>query len=205
MAIVFVTGSSRFLLKTPLGFSGAEKGKFFSNKIQRRNLNMQIRNLLNSRSLTKDLVTQFYASQQNRDQDPSDLIYDQLKVHKKLGLSVPKEALVDHIFVRLEPQVYDYVEARNPTTTAQLLEAQKSFDAVKSAKTEAPVLKLSDFEKAFELFTDASTIGLGAVLNQEERSVIYVSRMLSSVERNYTVMERECLAVVWTLNKFKLY
>ncbi|GFX62652.1 hypothetical protein TNCV_4868121 [Trichonephila clavipes] len=47
-----VTGSSRFLLKTPLGFFGAEKGKFFPNQIQKRSVNMQNRNLLNSRSLT---------------------------------------------------------------------------------------------------------------------------------------------------------
>ncbi|GFV96267.1 uncharacterized protein TNCV_2812441 [Trichonephila clavipes] len=37
-------------------------------------------------------------------------------------LSMPEGALVDHIFVRLEPQVQDYVEAKNPKTTAQLLE-----------------------------------------------------------------------------------
>ncbi|GFT72059.1 uncharacterized protein TNCV_2715291 [Trichonephila clavipes] len=54
------------------------------------------------------LESQFYASRQNRDQDPTDFIYDQLKVHKKLGLSMPEEALVNHIFVRLEPQFQDY-------------------------------------------------------------------------------------------------
>ncbi|GFX74126.1 uncharacterized protein TNCV_490901 [Trichonephila clavipes] len=68
----------------------------------------------------KYLESQFYASQQNRDQDRTDFIYDQLKVHKRLELSMPEEALVDHIFVRLEPQVQDYVEGSNLTTTAQL-------------------------------------------------------------------------------------
>ncbi|GFY46063.1 uncharacterized protein TNIN_18101 [Trichonephila inaurata madagascariensis] len=82
----------------------------------------------------KDLESQFYASQQNRDQDPTDFIYDQLKVHKKLGLSMPKEALVDHIFVRLEPQVQDYVEVRNPKTTAQLLEVLAKFEETYSCK-----------------------------------------------------------------------
>ncbi|GFW64703.1 uncharacterized protein TNCV_701061 [Trichonephila clavipes] len=43
----------------------------------------------------KDLESQFYASQQNRDRDPADFIYDQLKVHKILGLSMPEEALVN--------------------------------------------------------------------------------------------------------------
>ncbi|GFS73304.1 uncharacterized protein TNCV_4711851 [Trichonephila clavipes] len=43
----------------------------------------------------KDLETQFYASQQNRDQDPTDFIYDQLKVHKKLGRPGNQNAVAD--------------------------------------------------------------------------------------------------------------
>ncbi|GFY66042.1 transposon Tf2-11 polyprotein [Trichonephila inaurata madagascariensis] len=84
-------------------------------------------------------------------------------------------------------------------------EAQKAFDAVKAAITKAPVLKLPEFQKPFELFTDASSICLGAVLNQEQRPVIFASRTLNNAERNYTVTERECLAVVWALNKFRTY
>ncbi|GFY29874.1 retrovirus-related Pol polyprotein from transposon 297 [Trichonephila clavipes] len=86
-----------------------------------------------------------------------------------------------------------------------LIEAQKAFDVVKAAITKAPVLKFPDFKKPFELFTDASSIGVGAVLNQEQRPVVFASRTLSAAERNYTVTERECLTVVWTLNKFRMY
>ncbi|GFW08627.1 retrovirus-related Pol polyprotein from transposon opus [Trichonephila clavipes] len=85
------------------------------------------------------------------------------------------------------------------------IEAQKAFDVVKAAITKASVLKFPDFKKSFELFTDASSIGVGAVLNQEQRPVVFASRTLSAVERNYTVTERECLAVVWALNKFRTY
>ncbi|GFT92194.1 retrovirus-related Pol polyprotein from transposon 17.6 [Trichonephila clavipes] len=85
------------------------------------------------------------------------------------------------------------------------VEAQGAFDAVKTAITEVPVLKLPDFKKPYELFTDASSIGIGAVLNQEQRPVVYASHTLSSVERNYIVTERVCLAVVWALNKFRTY
>ncbi|GFU94457.1 retrovirus-related Pol polyprotein from transposon gypsy [Trichonephila clavipes] len=68
-------------------------------------------------------------------------------------------------------------------------------------------MKFPDFKKPFELFTDESSIGVGAVLNQEQRPVIFASRTLSAAERNYTVTEREreCLAVVWALNKFRAY
>ncbi|GFY36563.1 retrovirus-related Pol polyprotein from transposon opus [Trichonephila clavipes] len=86
-----------------------------------------------------------------------------------------------------------------------LIEAQKAFDAVNAAITKAPVLKFPDFKKPFELFTDASSIGVGAVLNQEQRPVVFASRTLNAAERNYTVTERECLAVVWALNKFRTY
>ncbi|GFX22780.1 retrovirus-related Pol polyprotein from transposon 297 [Trichonephila clavipes] len=75
------------------------------------------------------------------------------------------------------------------------IEAHKAFFAIKAAITKAPVLKLPDIKKPFELFTDASSIGLGAVLNQEQRPVVFASRTLSAAVRNYTVTERECLAV----------
>ncbi|GFX64132.1 hypothetical protein TNCV_2090301 [Trichonephila clavipes] len=85
------------------------------------------------------------------------------------------------------------------------IKAQKALDAVKVAITKAPVLKFPDFKKPFELFTVASSIGVGAVLNQEQRAVVVASRTLSAAERNYTVTERECLAVVWALDKFRTY
>ncbi|GFS99945.1 retrovirus-related Pol polyprotein from transposon 297 [Trichonephila clavipes] len=83
------------------------------------------------------------------------------------------------------------------------IEAQKAFDAVKSAITEAPVLKLPDFKKPFDLFTYTSSMGIGTVLNQEQRPVVYASRMLSSADRNYTVTEREYLVAVWTQDVFR--
>ncbi|GFV62912.1 retrovirus-related Pol polyprotein from transposon opus [Trichonephila clavipes] len=80
------------------------------------------------------------------------------------------------------------------------IEAQKAFDAVKAAIINAPVLKFPDFKKPF-----ASSIGVLAVLNQDQTQVVFASRTLSAAERNYTVTERECLAVVWALNKFRTY
>ncbi|GFW34316.1 retrovirus-related Pol polyprotein from transposon 297 [Trichonephila clavipes] len=85
------------------------------------------------------------------------------------------------------------------------IEAQKSFDVVETEITEAPVIKLPDFKKPFELFTDASSKGIDAVLNQEQRLVVYTSRKLSSADGNYTVPGRESLAVAWAMNKFRTY
>ncbi|GFV84445.1 retrovirus-related Pol polyprotein from transposon 17.6 [Trichonephila clavipes] len=84
-------------------------------------------------------------------------------------------------------------------------EAQDSFNKVKRALKEAPVLQLPNFQEEFNLFTDASGIGIGAVLNQNHRPIAFASRTLNKMERNYTVTEREYLAVIWALNKFRTY
>ncbi|GFV87110.1 retrovirus-related Pol polyprotein from transposon 297 [Trichonephila clavipes] len=82
----------------------------------------------------KDLETRFYASQQRPNQEPTDFVYDLLKLNKKLELGMSEQALVDHIFVRLEPQVQDCVEVRNPQTAIQLLEVLAKFEERYSCK-----------------------------------------------------------------------
>ncbi|GFS58297.1 uncharacterized protein TNCV_2474771 [Trichonephila clavipes] len=82
----------------------------------------------------KELETRFYASQQRQNQEPTDFVNDLLKPHKKLELGMSEKALVDHIFVRLEPQVLDHVEVRNPQTAIQLLEVLAKFEGRYSCK-----------------------------------------------------------------------
>ncbi|GFW51363.1 uncharacterized protein TNCV_3254921 [Trichonephila clavipes] len=82
----------------------------------------------------KELETRFYASQQRKNQEPTDFVYDLLKLNKKLELGRSEKALVDHIFVRLEPQVQDYVEGRNPQTEIQFLKVLAKFEERYSCK-----------------------------------------------------------------------
>ncbi|GFW12724.1 retrovirus-related Pol polyprotein from transposon opus [Trichonephila clavipes] len=84
-------------------------------------------------------------------------------------------------------------------------EAQDSFDQIKRTLTEASILQLPNFSEQFNLFTDASGVGIGAVLQQNQKPIAFASRTLKKAELNYTVTERECLEVIWALNKFKTY
>ncbi|GFX85904.1 uncharacterized protein TNCV_2473061 [Trichonephila clavipes] len=76
----------------------------------------------------KEIETRFYASQQRQNQEPTDFVYNLLKLNKKLELGMSEKATVDLIFVRLEPKVQDYVEVRNPETAIQLLEVLAKFE-----------------------------------------------------------------------------
>ncbi|GFX96368.1 transposable element Tcb1 transposase [Trichonephila clavipes] len=69
-----------------------------------------------------ELETRFYSSSQKHNQKPSNFVYDLLKIHKILKLEMTEEKLIDHIISRLEPQILDYVEVRNPQTTSNLLQ-----------------------------------------------------------------------------------
>ncbi|XP_063785579.1 uncharacterized protein LOC134933980 [Pseudophryne corroboree] len=90
---------------------------------------------------------------------------------------------------------------------------QSSFDYLKKALTEAPLLAYPDYSIPFRLYTDASKQGLGAVLAQvqegQERVVAYASRSLRKTERNdanYSAFKLEFLALVWAVTeKFRDY
>ncbi|GFT73659.1 retrovirus-related Pol polyprotein from transposon gypsy [Trichonephila clavipes] len=58
---------------------------------------------------------------------------------------------------------------------------------IKRTLTEAPILQLPNFSEQFDLFTDASGVGIGAVLQQNQKPIAFASRTLNKAERNYTV------------------
>ena len=57
----------------------------------------------------------------------------------------------------------------------------------------------------FVIQTDASAVGLGAILQQDGYVIGYVSRVLSKSEANYSVIQRECLALVYGMKQFQHY
>ena len=91
-------------------------------------------------------------------------------------------------------------------------ECEQAFCRLKSLLTEAPILAYPRFggEEHFLLETDASGVGLGAVLSQEQSDgkyhpVAYASRSLQPNEKNYPISELETLAIVWAVKYFRAY
>ena len=71
----------------------------------------------------------------------------------------------------------------------------------------ASIVAYPDFKKLFILYTDASGEGIGAVLHQKDEQgkeciIACVSRTFNQHEKNYFITEKECLAIVWSIEKF---
>ena len=84
-------------------------------------------------------------------------------------------------------------------------DCEKSFQAVKHAVTNAPVLRLADYDAPFEVWCDASDYGIGAVLLQDGHPVAFENRKLQGPELNYHPGETELLAVMHALKTWRCY
>lgn len=88
-------------------------------------------------------------------------------------------------------------------------ECEKALQQIKEVFSSSPILQLPRLNEPFLLRSDASAIGIGAVLLQEKENVLhpvcFASRKLLDRERNYSTIERECLGIVWGISKFSKY
>lgn len=88
-------------------------------------------------------------------------------------------------------------------------EANQAFEEIKRRLTSAPVLASPDFTKPFFIQCDASNTGVGSVLYQEsdgiDHPIAYASRTLNKCERKYSVTEKELIAVIFSIEKFRSY
>lgn len=88
-------------------------------------------------------------------------------------------------------------------------QADAAFKSLKACLVSTPVLSCPDYSKPFEVHTDASDVGIGAVLTQTldgvEKVIAYMSKSLSKQERNYSATEREALAVLTAIEHWRCY
>jgi transposase InsO family protein len=87
--------------------------------------------------------------------------------------------------------------------------AQKAFDKLKTAIDQPLLLHRPDASREYVLQTDASGLGVAAVLYQERnglRNIIsFSSARLNDAQRRYHINEQECLAVVFAIKKYRPY
>jgi len=97
-----------------------------------------------------------------------------------------------------------------PEDTVTTIPRAKVFQELKKRNSSPPILRLPDVSQPFILHTDASHLGVGAVLLQEntageKRPIAFASRKLLPRESRYSTIERECLAITWGVKKFQEY
>jgi len=85
------------------------------------------------------------------------------------------------------------------------MNATEAFSMLKIALTQAPVLALLDFSKTFTLETDASGVGIGAVLSQDQRHIAYFSKKLTDRMQRQSAYTREFFAITKAIAKFRHY
>jgi ribonuclease HI len=142
---------------------------------------------------------------------------DSSKVRDVLSLNAPTSVSDIRSFLGLagyyQRVIKDFSKISKPTT--ELLEKDKkfewtpaceaSFQELKKQLTTAPILVMSDMEKPFSIYCDASGQGLGCVLMQGGHVVAYSSRQLRKHEAHYPTLDLELTAVVHALKIWRHY
>ena len=147
---------------------------------------------------------------------------DPKKVEKILNLKAPKDPKGVKSLLGLTNYYKKFVEGysqicsplfnllKKGTPFVWSKDCEDSLTTLKHALTSSPILSFPDMNKEFILTCDASRSGLGYILgqldsNKKERVIEYGRRALHGSEKNYSVSELECLAIVEGVKTYKAY
>jgi hypothetical protein len=106
-------------------------------------------------------------------------------------------------YSRLSASLYHMTKKTVPFLKGE--EAQLAFEAIKRLLVSPPLLAYPNPDLPYEVISDASITGCGAVLVQEGRPLAYFSSRFSSAERNYTTGEQELLGIIKALKEWRCY
>ena len=110
-------------------------------------------------------------------------------------------------FLKIAKPLYKMIE--KDAKFAWEKDCQESFEELKSHLTNALIVRAPNWQLPFQVMCDASDLAIRAVLGQREGGkphvVYYASKTLNEAQRNYTTTEKELLAVVYALDKFRAY
>jgi hypothetical protein len=150
--------------------------------------------------------------------DPKKLLAVQLM---KLPESLKEMRAAMGLLSYYRKYVKDYAKITNPLRKMQndaqrwkrapefSEEEKAAFSKVKDILLSDAILNHPDWNEKFEVHTDASLDGLGAVLcqkvNDRECVIAFASRSLTKTEKGYSVPELEALAMIWSTHVFRLY
>ena len=113
--------------------------------------------------------------------------------------------------------IKDFSQVARPLTNLLAKEAPfeftdeclKAFETLKKALVTAPIIQPPDWSLPFEIMCDASDYAVGAVLGQtkdkKHHAIAYASKTLTGAQLNYATTEKELLAVVFAIDKFRSY
>jgi hypothetical protein len=84
-------------------------------------------------------------------------------------------------------------------------DSQQTFNKLKEVMSTCPILALPYFSQPFVLECDASGVGIGEVLMQGGHPIVFERRKLDELERLYPIYDKEMLAIMHALTKFRQY
>jgi hypothetical protein len=112
-------------------------------------------------------------------------------------------------FATLTAPISDLTKDSKSRSVAWTPVCEEALRQIKRVFSSAPILQLPKLDEPFVLQTDASATGVGAVLLQESEGTLhpvsFASRKLLDRETRYSTIERECLAIVWSVCKFSKF
>ena len=130
-------------------------------------------------------------------------------VRSFLGLAGYYRRFVEN-FSTIATPLSDLTKIDRPDKVIWEPQHQEAFETLIERLSTNPILQGPDYSKEFVLHTDASNVGIGAVLSQlnedgEDRPVAYFSRKLLPREKNFAAVDKGCLAIVDGIRHFQVY